>query len=101
MRESHGAHKVRLKVIRHRRLNALSLRNRRRDLDSRRAVQKRHTSAGPRGIACRGHLLKVTIGMSPSTMAWLTLIWLPKAPARRIRSTVVTPISSINSLMPA
>ena len=42
-----------------------------------------------------------TSGIIPSTIACFGLIWAPKAPASVTRSTVSTPISSINSRAPA
>ena len=65
MGQTHGAHKVGLKIICHRGLDALGLGDGRRDLETRVTIQQRHTSAGPCGIACRGNLFQIAVGDEP------------------------------------
>ena len=55
----------------------------------------------PAALPAEATLARSQSGISPSTMAYLTSIWLPKAPASVIRSTRSTPRWSISSRAPA
>jgi len=54
---------------------------------ARRGIQQRDAGAGSRGVSGGAHLRKIAIGIIPRMVAYLTSIWLPKAPPRRMRST--------------
>ncbi len=61
------------------------------DLGARPAVEQRDPGAGAGGIAAAETLARSQSGISPRIIAYLTSMWLPKAPASVMRSTRSTP----------